>query len=76
MLKKTAVIFMVMCGLVLFFIPAWGLDFKPGMYNITSTVKMPGMPAGSVPSQTITECLTKSGTVSNQETFSACQYLE
>ena len=59
MLKKYAIFFMVMCCLGLFFTPTWGLDFKPGKYKITSTVNMPGMPAGSVPPQTITQCLTK-----------------
>jgi hypothetical protein len=68
MLRKAAVFFMVMCCLILFFIPAWGLDFKPGIYKITSTVKMPGMPAGSVPPQTITQCLTEQDPVPNKDT--------
>jgi len=39
-------------------IPAWGVDLNPGKYEITSRVKMAGMP-GEMPPQTITQCLTK-----------------
>ena len=67
MLRKSSFFFMVVCSLGLFFIPAWGLDFKPGMYKITSTVKMPGMPAGSVPPQAITQCLTEQDPVPNKD---------
>ena len=67
MLRKSAVVFLSLCYLVLFFNPAWGLDFKPGMYKITSSVEMPGMPAGSVPPQTITQCLTELDPVPNKD---------
>ncbi|MGD9010426.1 MAG: DUF3617 family protein [Desulfobacteraceae bacterium] len=45
-------------------LPAFGLDFKPGKYEITSQVEMEGMP-GAMPPQTTTQCLTKSEPVPN-----------
>lgn len=38
-------------------LPAFGLDLKPGKYEITSKVEMTGMPGGTPP-QTSTQCLT------------------
>ena len=45
-------------------LPAFGLDLKPGKYEITSKVEMGGMP-GAMPSQTTTQCLTESTPVPN-----------
>ena len=42
---------------------AWGLDFQEGRYEITSTIKMPGM---NPPPTTITRCLTKQAPVPDQ----------
>lgn len=42
--------------------PVWGLDFKPGKYEITVEVKMQGMPGG-IPPQTMTQCLTEADPV-------------
>ncbi len=67
MLSKSAAVFMLMLCLVLFSNPVWGLNFEPGMYEITSKVEMPGMPAGAVPPQTITQCLTKQEPVPNKD---------
>ena len=38
--------------------PAWALDFEPGMYEITSTMEVPGMPM-AMPPQTVRQCMTK-----------------
>lgn len=46
-------------------VPARGLDFQEGRYQITSTVKMPGMPM-QPPATTITECLTKQDPVPSE----------
>ena len=46
----------VLCTTV-FVLPAWGLDFRPGKYEITVDVKMQGMPGG-MPAQTMVQCLT------------------
>lgn len=43
--------------MVLAALPAWALDLKPGKYEITAKVEMPGVPGG-VPPQTTTQCLT------------------
>ncbi|MDY6881871.1 MAG: DUF3617 family protein [Desulfatiglans sp.] len=45
-------------------LPAWGLDLKPGKYEITAKVEMPGMPAGMAP-QTTTQCLDELNPVPN-----------
>lgn len=66
MLSKSAAVLVL--SLIVFSLPAWGLEFKPGMYEITSTVEMPGMPAGSVPPQTITQCLTEQDPAPNKGT--------
>jgi hypothetical protein len=57
MVKKTAIIGMFVSLLILA-LPAWGIDLKPGKYQITSKVNMPGMPGG-MPPQTITQCMTE-----------------
>ncbi|MBU0485060.1 MAG: DUF3617 domain-containing protein [Proteobacteria bacterium] len=59
MLRKVTAGLIMMFGLGLIAIPVWGLDFKPGLYEITSKVEMPGMPAGAIPAQTITQCMTE-----------------
>ena len=45
---------------------AWGLNLKEGRYEITSTVKMSGMPMQPPPT-TITECVTQQDPVPNQQ---------
>ncbi len=45
---------------------AWTLDLEEGRYEITSTVKMPGMPMQPPPT-TITECVTQQDPVPNQQ---------
>jgi hypothetical protein len=45
-------------------LPAFGLDFKPGKYEITSKVELAGMP-DAMPPQTTTQCLTRSEPVPN-----------
>lgn len=37
-------------------LPTWGLDFKPGKYEITVKMEVPGMPGG-MPPQTMVQCL-------------------
>jgi hypothetical protein len=45
-------------------LPAFGLDLKPGKYEITAKVEMAGMPGG-MPQVTSTQCLTKENPVPN-----------
>jgi len=66
MLRKTVFVLMLMLGLVLYSFPAWSLDFDPGLYEITSTVSMPGMQGASIPPQTVTQCMTKQDPVPNK----------
>ena len=54
MLKKICIL-SVLC-MLLAALPAWGLDLKPGKYEITAKVEMPGMPGGMPPQKT-TQCL-------------------
>ena len=56
----------VFCVLLLFAANAWTLDLEDGRYEITSTVKMEGVPMQPPPT-TITECLTKQDPVPNQQ---------
>lgn len=56
MLKKICTL-SVLC-MLLAALPAWGLDLKPGKYEITAKVEMPGMPGG-MPPHTMTQCLTE-----------------
>jgi len=53
----------VLC-MLLTALPAWGLDLKPGKYQITAKVEMPGMPGG-MPPQTTTQCLNEQNPVPN-----------
>ncbi len=39
-------------------LPAWGVDLKPGKYQITTKMTMKGMP-GMMPPQTFTQCMTE-----------------
>jgi hypothetical protein len=50
--------------------PAFGLDLKPGKYEITSKVEMAGMPGG-MPPQTTMQCLTQSQPVPNGSSAAA-----
>lgn len=77
MWRKAAAALMMMFCLVLFSIPAWGLAFEPGLYEVTSRVEMPGMPAGMVPSHTIDQCLTKENPVPNNDAGGqACEIID
>ncbi len=55
MLKKNCT-FSVLWIFLLTAIPAWGIDLKPGKYEITTKVKMPGIPV-EMPPQITTQCL-------------------
>jgi hypothetical protein len=65
MLKKIFT-FSVLC-MLLAALPAWGLDLKPGKYEITAKVEMPGMPGG-MPTQTTTQCLNEQNPVPDSST--------
>ena len=54
MLKKICTLSVL--GMLIATLPAWGLDLKPGKYEITTKVEMSGMPGGTPP-QTMTQCL-------------------
>ena len=58
MFKKINFIFAGVCVAFLFSMNSFALDFNPGEYQITSKVKMQGMPSG-MPAQTITECVSE-----------------
>lgn len=58
MFKKTVLSVFGVCVLFICSTFSYALDFNPGTYEITSTVEMPGMPVGSVPAQTIVQCVT------------------
>lgn len=60
MLKKICAISVL--GMLLAVLPAWGLDFKPGKYEITVKMEMPGMPGG-MPPQTMAQCLNEQNPV-------------
>ena len=60
MLKKIcalSVLCMLLAGL-----PVWGFNLKPGKYEITAKVEMPGMPDG-MPAQKMTQCLNEQNPV-------------
>ena len=65
MLKKICT-FSVLC-MLLAALPAWGLDLKPGKYEITAKVEMPGMPGG-MPPQTTIQCLNEQNPVPDSST--------
>lgn len=67
MLKKIMLSFLGICILFLFSTVVWALDFNPGKYEITSTVEMLGMPAGTIPPQTIAQCLTQQDPIPNSD---------
>jgi hypothetical protein len=56
MLKKVF-LFSILC-MLLTTMPSWGLDLKPGKYEITTKVEMKGVPGG-MPAQTMTQCITE-----------------
>ncbi|UCF82465.1 MAG: DUF3617 family protein [Desulfobacteraceae bacterium] len=60
MLKKICTL-SVLC-MLLASLPAWGLNLKPGKYEITAKVEMPGM-SGGMPAQKTTQCLNEQNPV-------------
>ena len=54
MLKKICTLLVL--GMLIAALPAWGLNLNPGKYEITTKVEMSGMPGGTPP-QTMTQCL-------------------
>ncbi len=62
MLKQTTTVLFIIASIILA-TQAWGLDFQEGRYEITSTIKMPGM---NPPPTTITRCLTKQAPLPDQ----------
>ncbi len=58
MLKNICSALLGICFFILCSTPVMALDFKDGKYEITSSVDMPGMPAGAIPPQVTTECMT------------------
>lgn len=62
MLKNQSSILLIIFCLTIISIPSWALDFKPGKYEITSKMDMPGMPANTPP-QTIIQCMTDQDTM-------------
>lgn len=58
---KTKIIgsFILWLFLIITAVPCAAFEFNPGQYEITSSVEMPGMPAGSIPAQTMVQCMTQ-----------------
>jgi hypothetical protein len=58
---KTRIIdsFILWLFLIITVSPCVAFDFIPGQYEITSSIAMPGMPAGSIPEQTTVQCMTE-----------------
>lgn len=53
---------------------SWAFDFKPGKYEITSSVDMPGMPQGSIPAQVFVHCITEDDPVPRSDaSASGCE---
>jgi hypothetical protein len=67
-----------LAGFLLASLPAiaWGLDFEPGKWEITSKVEMPGMPA-PMPPVSVTQCMTEQDPVPTKSAGSeSCQVKE
>ena len=62
-MRFAAVILLMPLVVGLLSLPAWGLDFEPGKYEITSRIEMAGM---QLPEQTTTQCLTRKEPVPRQ----------
>ena len=62
MLKPTSTVLIFIASIILA-THAWGLDFQEGRYEITTTIKMPGI---SPPPTKITRCLTKQAPLPDQ----------
>lgn len=59
MVREAAAVVVIISLMIFLAVPVWGYDIKPGQYEITSKVEMPGLPPDLVPAQTITQCLTE-----------------
>lgn len=49
---------------------ATALDFQPGEYQITSSMQMPGMAPGTIPPQTVSQCMTRQDPIPKDEAAS------
>ena len=58
MVKNICHQFLILLFVLLSAVTSSAYEFKEGKYEITTSVEMPGMPAGSMPPQTIVHCLT------------------
>ncbi len=63
MLKRISLSLLIIAGIISLSIAGSGPNMKPGKWEITSTVDMPGMPAGMIPPTKIIQCMTKSDMV-------------
>ena len=59
MRTRGVVSFLFWLFIIMTAIPSVASGFTPGQYQIISTIEMPGMPAGSIPAQTIVQCMTE-----------------
>lgn len=64
MFKKINFIFTGVCVVFLFSMNSFALDFNPGEYQITTKVKMPGIPA-----QTTNECVSEQDLIPKSESL-------
>ncbi len=76
MLNRSLAVIFLMFGLVLCTSSLYALDFKPGLYDVTTQVEMPGMPT-AIPPVTSRECMTKEDLIpGNNTTESDCTLKE
>lgn len=69
-MPKKGKLLIVTMVLVLSVTSGYAFDFSPGMYRITSTAEIPGMPA--MPAQQVEQCLTKQQPISNEAMGAGC----
>jgi len=77
MMNRVGFYFLGLCIVLSCSNAVFALEFNPGKYEITYEVEMPempGMPAGSIPPQTIIQCVTADDPIpKNEEMNQGCQ---
>jgi hypothetical protein len=76
MFIRTVMIVFVLTTLIL--VPSFAAEpnLKDGMWEITTNMEMPGIPAGSMPAQKINQCITKKDSVPQKpEKDSECKMI-
>jgi hypothetical protein len=74
-IRAVMIVFVLM---TLFLVPSFAAEpnLKDGMWEITTNMEMPGIPAGSMPAQKINQCITKKDSVPQKpEKESECKMI-